>query len=147
MSVDSRRIRRRLRGRGTSLTPFLLFFGGSALVVAVGGFVLSSRLPELPHSRAVTHAQDVRTYAQVLAGIWIAVTALAIVLWFSFARRNVRSSELVLTARELEQSLLDTIETLNAAVEARDPYTAGHSQRVRRVALAIGRALQLPEAQ
>ena len=45
--------------------------------------------------------------------------------------------------RELEQSLLDTIETLNAAVEARDPYTAGHSQRVRRVALAVGRSLGL----
>lgn len=42
---------------------------------------------------------------------------------------------------ELEQGLLDTIETLNAAVEARDPYTAGHSQRVRRVALAVGAGL------
>ena len=28
--------------------------------------------------------------------------------------------------------------------EAKDPYTAGHSQRVRRIALAIGRELQLP---
>jgi putative nucleotidyltransferase with HDIG domain len=49
--------------------------------------------------------------------------------------------------RELEQSLLETIEMLNDAVEAQDPYTAGHSQRVRRVALAVGRALDLPEAQ
>jgi putative nucleotidyltransferase with HDIG domain len=46
---------------------------------------------------------------------------------------------------ELEQALVDTLETLNAAVEARDPYTAGHSQRVRRVALAVGRALGLPQ--
>lgn len=56
---------------------------------------------------------------------------------------HVRSSELVHSAQELERSLLDTIETLNAAVEARDPYTAGHSQRVRRVALALGRELGL----
>lgn len=48
---------------------------------------------------------------------------------------------------ELEQSLRETIETLNDAVEARDPYTAGHSQRVRRVALAVGRALDLPAEQ
>src|SRR5215831_3443137 len=48
------------------------------------------------------------------------------------------------TTRQLAQSLLDTIETLNAAVEARDPYTAGHSQRVRRVGLALGRELSLP---
>jgi putative nucleotidyltransferase with HDIG domain len=59
-------------------------------------------------------------------------------------RRDPRerpTRELLETIRELEQGLLDTIETLNAAVEARDPYTAGHSQRVRRVALAVGTAL------
>jgi putative nucleotidyltransferase with HDIG domain len=49
--------------------------------------------------------------------------------------------------RQLEQSLLETIETLNDAVEARDPYTAGHSQRVRRFALALGRALELTDEQ
>ena len=58
--------------------------------------------------------------------------------------RRSSSDELRAATRELERSLLDTIETLNAAVEARDPYTAGHSQRVRRVALAVGRALVLP---
>jgi putative nucleotidyltransferase with HDIG domain len=57
--------------------------------------------------------------------------------------RRASSKELLETTRQLEQSLLDTIETLNAAVEARDPYTAGHAQRVRRVALAVGRALRL----
>jgi putative nucleotidyltransferase with HDIG domain len=54
-----------------------------------------------------------------------------------------RDRALLETITELEQGLLDTIETLNAAVEARDPYTAGHSQRVRRVALAIGMRLDL----
>ena len=53
-----------------------------------------------------------------------------------------RSHDLVESTRELEATLLETIETLNAAVEARDPYTAGHSQRVRRVSLAIGRELR-----
>jgi putative nucleotidyltransferase with HDIG domain len=144
MDADTGRMRRRLGLRRNSLKPFLLYLAGSAVVVAVGGFVLSTRLPELPHSRAVTHSQDVKTYAQVLTGVWLAMTALATGLWFTFARRTVQSPELVETSRELEQSLLDTIETLNAAVEARDPYTAGHSQRVRRVALAVGRAMALP---
>ena len=54
------------------------------------------------------------------------------------------SHDLAESSRALEASLLETIETLNAAVEARDPYTAGHSQRVRRVSLAIGRELRLP---
>ncbi|MGI8478347.1 MAG: HD-GYP domain-containing protein [Gaiellaceae bacterium] len=57
------------------------------------------------------------------------------------SRMRWRRRELVETINELEQCLLDTIETLNAAVEARDPYTAGHSQRLRRVALAVGTAL------
>ena len=45
--------------------------------------------------------------------------------------------------RHLEQSLRETLELLNDAVEARDPYTAGHSQRVRRVAVAVGLTLDL----
>lgn len=36
-------------------------------------------------------------------------------------------------------------EHLNATVGARDAYTAGHSRRVRRIALAIGEELGLPE--
>ena len=43
----------------------------------------------------------------------------------------------------LERSTLDAIESLNATVEAKDPYTAGHSARVRRLALALGNELAL----
>jgi putative nucleotidyltransferase with HDIG domain len=91
--------------------------------------------------------------------IWLAVGLVFGVLWLALAllvrgastrlrRQNddlqARSTELLETTRTLEATLLETIETLNAAVEARDPYTAGHSQRVRRVSLAIGRELALP---
>ena len=58
-------------------------------------------------------------------------------------RRN--SAELQDSYRLLEQSSLETIETLNATVEAKDPYTAGHSQRVRSLALLIGRELGLSD--
>ena len=34
---------------------------------------------------------------------------------------------------------------LGAAIDAKDPYTRGHSDRVARIAVAIGRALGLPE--
>jgi putative nucleotidyltransferase with HDIG domain len=94
--------------------------------------------------------------------VWIAVAVVFTVLLLALtllvrgasarlARQNdafqSRSRELLESTRNLEESLLETIETLNAAVEARDPYTAGHSQRVRRVALAIGRNLGLPPKQ
>jgi putative nucleotidyltransferase with HDIG domain len=57
-------------------------------------------------------------------------------------RRDRKFAE---TITQLERGLLDTLETLNAAVEARDPYTAGHSQRVRRVSIAVGAALDFPD--
>jgi putative nucleotidyltransferase with HDIG domain len=90
--------------------------------------------------------------------VWIAVGAVFGILWLALvllvrgaAARLSRQNDVLMGSRRdlsesshrLEQSLLETIETLNAAVEARDPYTAGHSQRVRRVALAIGRELSL----
>lgn len=53
-----------------------------------------------------------------------------------------RQSEALLDAyRRLEQSSLEAIESLNAAVDAKDPSTAGHSHRVVEIALRIGREL------
>ena len=94
--------------------------------------------------------------------IWYAVGVVFGVLWLVMAllvrgasvrmrSQNedlaARQHDLVEASHELQATLLQTIETLNAAVEARDPYTAGHSQRVRRVSLAIGRELRLSPKQ
>ncbi|CAN5295868.1 hypothetical protein BH20ACT13_BH20ACT13_07080 [soil metagenome] len=94
--------------------------------------------------------------------VWVVVGVVFAILWLALvllvrgaaarlARQNDvlmgRSRDLSESSLRLEENLLETIETLNAAVEARDPYTAGHSQRVRRVALAIGRELSLPAKQ
>jgi putative nucleotidyltransferase with HDIG domain len=91
------------------------------------------------------------TVAAVFALLWLALVLLvsgaSARLWRQNTAYERRSRELLESTRELERTLVQTIETLNAAVEARDPYTAGHSQRVRRVALAIGRELSLPVRQ
>lgn len=47
----------------------------------------------------------------------------------------------------LRQSLEQSIQTIAATVEARDPYTAGHQQRVGELATAIAREMALPEGQ
>jgi HD-GYP domain-containing protein (c-di-GMP phosphodiesterase class II) len=47
--------------------------------------------------------------------------------------------------REMERGYLDTIRSLAAAVDAKDPYTHGHSERVAALAIEIGRELRLPE--
>jgi HD-GYP domain-containing protein (c-di-GMP phosphodiesterase class II) len=48
---------------------------------------------------------------------------------------------------DLEVIYADTVKALGAAIDAKDPYTRGHSDRVARIAVALGRALGLPEAQ
>jgi putative nucleotidyltransferase with HDIG domain len=55
-----------------------------------------------------------------------------------------QSKELLDAYAKLEESSMEAIASLNATVDARDPYTAGHSQRVQRIALAIGEELGLP---
>ena len=82
-------------------------------------------------------------FGLVLAGVTGVVWVLGRRVSQQAKELGVRADELSESYRELEQSSMDAIETLNATVEAKDPYTGGHSQRVRRIALAIGRELQL----
>ena len=46
----------------------------------------------------------------------------------------------------LAQQHLATIRALTSAIDARDPYTAGHSTRVGQLAIEIGRELELPKS-
>jgi putative nucleotidyltransferase with HDIG domain len=90
--------------------------------------------------------------------IWIAIALVFLLLWVlllalarsasSTLRRQTavlreRSVALSESYRRLEESSLEAIESLNATVEAKDPYTAGHSARVQRIALSIADELGL----
>lgn len=48
---------------------------------------------------------------------------------------------------DMRRTFHGTIRALAAALDAKDPYTAGHSQRVGELAALIGREMRLPEAQ
>jgi putative nucleotidyltransferase with HDIG domain len=48
---------------------------------------------------------------------------------------------------ENEKAHADTLMTLVASLERRDPYTYGHSRRVTEIALAVGRELKLSETE
>jgi PAS domain S-box-containing protein len=50
-------------------------------------------------------------------------------------------------AEELQRSLVQTIQAVAIAMEKRDPYTAGHQQRVSALSVRIGREMGLPEVQ
>lgn len=55
------------------------------------------------------------------------------------------NEELSDTYEKLEKAYLDSIETLRFTVEAKDPYTRGHSDRVSEYSVLIGKKLGLSE--
>jgi putative nucleotidyltransferase with HDIG domain len=59
---------------------------------------------------------------------------------------RARSQELLDSYRRLQERSLEAIASLNATVDARDPYTAGHSARVQRIALAVAEELGIPRS-
>ena len=90
--------------------------------------------------------------------LWLAVAGVFVALWAALAllvrgasrtltRQNAklraRTIRLAEANRLLEESALEAVESLNATVDAKDPYTAGHSQRVQRIAIALGEELGL----
>jgi putative nucleotidyltransferase with HDIG domain len=92
--------------------------------------------------------------------IWLATFAVFALLWALLVllvrgassvlrgqtdQLRKRSKDLMAAYAKLEESSLEAIESLNATVEAKDHYTAGHSRRVQRIAVAIGEELELPK--
>ena len=49
------------------------------------------------------------------------------------------NEELSSTYEKLEKAYLDSIQTLRYTVEAKDPYTRGHSDRVSKYSVLIGK--------
>jgi putative nucleotidyltransferase with HDIG domain len=60
---------------------------------------------------------------------------------------NAMMASIAVAEAQTEAAYTGAIRALAAALDARDPYTAGHSERVSVLAVAIGRALRLPEAE
>ena len=52
-------------------------------------------------------------------------------------------SDLSISAQELEEAYVSTVKVLAAAIDARDPYTHGHSTRVSQLSVKIGEILGL----
>jgi len=55
---------------------------------------------------------------------------------------NLLSSEVQRKISEIEETKLDTISTLVNAIEAKDKYTKGHSERVKNIALIISKEFE-----
>jgi putative two-component system response regulator len=61
--------------------------------------------------------------------------------------RKSAEEQLQRTLKKLRKAMGATIHAITSTVEARDPYTAGHQQRVANLARAIGQEMQLSEGE
>jgi putative nucleotidyltransferase with HDIG domain len=119
-------------GTTTRLGMALLF--GALMLAVLGIGMLVARAVTTPLLRLVRTARSV-TDGDLTARSGLHATDEVGVLAASFDAMTER----------LAQQHLATIRALTSAIDARDPYTAGHSIRVGQLSLEIGRALALPD--
>jgi putative nucleotidyltransferase with HDIG domain len=100
----------------------------------------------IDHGKRVVWMTTLAVFGVVWALLLFLVRGASDLLKRQTDRLRARSRELMESYARLEKNSLEAIETLNATVEAKDPYTAGHSQRVQRIALAVGTEMDLDPA-
>jgi putative nucleotidyltransferase with HDIG domain len=111
------------------------------------------RLFSVPHDTAGAVASRERLVWFVVAAVFLALFGMMVLLVRcasgALERRKSalhKQSDALLDAQaQLKRSSIEAIESLNAAVDAKDPSTAGHSQRVVEIAVKIGRQLDLAD--
>jgi putative nucleotidyltransferase with HDIG domain len=89
----------------------------------------------------------IAVFASLYAALGLLVRKASATIKRQAVALKARSRELMDSYRRLEVSSLEAIESLNATVDAKDPYTAGHSARVQCIALAVAEELGLAHAQ
>ncbi len=124
----------------TTQIQVTVIFGVAMAAVLILGFFLA-QLITAPILRLVTAARSVaagelETRSAVKSDDEIGVLA------HSFDQMAESLQDY--TAR-LQRQHLSTVKALTSAIDARDPYTLGHSVRVGQLAVTVGRKIRLPE--
>ena len=112
----------------------LLVFAGTALLVLVVGGLLTRR---------ITRPLEQLVSSIVAAGNQRAPTGPANEIGYLTSSFNRMSASLEEKTKALEATSFASIEALARAIDARDPYTYGHSARVARLSFEIARELGL----
>ena len=112
----------------------LLVFAGTALLVLVVGGLLTRR---------ITRPLEQLVSSIVAAGNQRAPTGPANEIGYLTSSFNRMSASLEEKTKALEATSFASIEALARAIDARDPYTYGHSARVARLSFEIAREMGL----
>ena len=98
-------------------------------------------------SLGVIYARNVSSeYGIKLLEIYAHQAASSINNAFLHSLVNIKNEELYETYAQLKQRYMDTVEVLRLAVDAKDEYTRGHSDRVVALSMEIGRAFGFGES-
>ncbi len=122
----------------------LLLAGMGALLIAFGGSWWLARTVARPIDRlsnSLAQMAKARDFDQPLPRMGGSRELDTLTATFNELRTAVSLAE-----AESEAAYLGVIGALATALDARDPYTAGHSQRVADLSVAIGRQMQLSDA-
>jgi len=128
----------------TSEMAFILIVaGGLALLFAAAGSLWLARTVAGPINRLTTSIADMAQagdLTQPLPRTGGSRELDSLAGTFDELRTAIAAAE-----AESEATYLGVISTLANALDARDPYTAGHSQRVAELSVSIGREMRLSE--
>jgi HAMP domain-containing protein len=119
--------------------------GGGGLVLALVFAFVGSRTIAKPVVRlasALSRASDEGGFPEEIPAEYQAAEVNILAKEFSRAAVAVRDSE-----RRLDEATEEFIESMSQAQDARDPYTAGHSERVSESSVAMARVLGVPEGE
>jgi putative nucleotidyltransferase with HDIG domain len=133
-----------------SAGPAMADAARSALLIALGAFGLagvtslwmarSLARPIDTLSRSLTGMTRSRSFEQSVALTGSSQEVDALTETFNTMMQSVVAAE-----AETQSAYVGAIRALATALDARDPYTAGHSERVSAISVAIGRQMRLAE--
>jgi putative nucleotidyltransferase with HDIG domain len=117
------------------------WIGASAVVVVVFLSALGSRSVAKPITDLINHLKDCEQTGQLSHDFHTYSGTREV---DQLAKAFNRAADAMLESQQhLNQAYFQFIETMAQALDARDPYTAGHSQRVSDYSTAIARAMDL----
>jgi putative nucleotidyltransferase with HDIG domain len=130
-----------------SIAALLLASNITGNAATAGVIALSSGQPFWKTWRAVTGRTALDdVLVSPIAGV-IAYTAVTFPIGWTIVSCStlIWINRLYQTNRALQRVSHEMLELMVSAIEARDPYTSGHSRRVSRMAVEIARSIGLPE--
>jgi putative nucleotidyltransferase with HDIG domain len=127
-----------------ALRAMLIFAIGSFALAAVASFWLARTIsrPIDTLSKSLSEMTKTRDFEHPVAPTGSILEIDTLTAAFNSMMQSVSTAE-----SERQSAYVGSIKALAMALDARDPYTAGHSERVSILAIAIGRQMNLEEDQ